>query len=81
MYEVVIKVSGEGFGVVITSPTGVVCLDECTAAFQEGTVLTLAPLPLLGSSFSGFTGACEGPVCNVIVSRDLQIGAGFGFED
>lgn len=81
IHQVAITVSGEGFGIVITSPEGVVCLDECTAEFQEGTVLTLAPLPLLGSSFGGFSGACDGPVCSVTVTRDLQIGAVFGFED
>ena len=80
-HQVAITVSGEGFGIIITSPEGVVCLDECTAEFEEGTVLTLAPLPLLGSSFTGFSGACEGPVCSVTVTRDLHIGAVFGFED
>lgn len=80
-HKVALTVAGEGFGIVYGSPAGTVCLRECTAELEDGTVLTIAPLPLLGSRFDGFSGACQGAAFNVIVTRDLQIGATFGFDD
>lgn len=77
-----LRVTGEAFGLVIGSPNGAVCLDECTVAYPEGTTVTLTPVPLLGSTFQGFGGACTGDACSlVLASEPLVVEARFGFED
>src|SRR5690606_28044957 len=59
-YTLSVVLGGEGFGLVVSSPQGIVCIDDCTATYPAGTTITLAPVALLGSTFEGFTGACEG---------------------
>ncbi len=80
-YTLSLVLGGEGFGLVVSSPQGIVCIDDCTATYPAGTTITLAPVALLGSTFEGFTGACEGDTCTLTIDRDLEIGARFGFED
>lgn len=80
-YTLSLVLGGEGFGLVVSSPQGIACIDECTATYAAGTTVTLAPVALLGSTFEGFTGACEGDTCTLTIDRDLEIGARFGFED
>jgi len=77
-----LRVTGEAFGLVIGSPSGAVCLDECTVAYPEGTTVTLTPVPLLGSAFQGFGGACTGDACSLVLAGEpLVVEARFGFED
>lgn len=80
-YTLTLQVSGDGFGVVISSPLGISCLADCSTTFPEGTVLTLTPVPLLGSTFETFTGACTQESCTVVVDRDMAVGAIFTFEE
>ena len=81
MHTLTLELSGSGFGVVITSPNGAACIDECEIEVKAGTTITLAPVALLGSTFDGFTGACDGVTCTITLSADATIGARFEFKD
>mgnify|MGYP001347516077 CR=1 FL=1 len=76
-----LRLSGEGFGLVVLSPGGEACIDECELTYPEGTTVTISPVALLGSTFDGFSGACEGASCTLTIDRDLVIDARFEFKD
>lgn len=80
-YTLTLDISGAGLGVVISSPLGISCLADCSADFPEGTVITLTSVPLLGSTFETFTGACTQESCTITIDRDLAVGAIFRLED
>lgn len=61
-----------------TSPKGIDCGSECSAAFDAGTVVTLWAIPFSGSVFEGWTGACSGgSVCVVTMDRARSVTARF----
>lgn len=76
-----LRLSGEGLGLVVVSPGGEACVDECELTYPEGTTVTIAPVALLGSEFDGFSGACEGGTCTLIIDQDVVIDARFEFKD
>ncbi len=76
-----LRLSGEGLGLVVVSPGGEACVDECELAYPEGTTVTIAPVALLGSTFDGFSGACEGGTCTLVLDQDVVIDARFEFKD
>lgn len=70
-----LQLTGGGFGLVMVG--GQACIDDCELELRAGSTAALTPVALLGSTFDGFSGACEGPTCAVTVDRDLAIGARF----
>ncbi len=50
--------SGGGQGSVVSAPAGISCPGTCTAAFPQGTQITLTATAQQGSSFVGYSGAC-----------------------
>ncbi len=81
MVELTLTFSGSGLGVVIASPAGQACVDDCSATVPAGTTVTLTAVPLLGSTLGGFTGACTGQTCSMIVRSDVAIDVSFEFLD
>jgi hypothetical protein len=78
LHSLAVTTSGSGIGLVISSPDGVHCSGACAASFEEGTLVTLAPVAVYGSSFSGWTGACGGSGgCSVELDGDRTVGATF----
>lgn len=73
--------SGSGLGVVIGGSGDLACVDDCSATYPVGTTVTLTPVPLLGSAFGGFTGACGGEGCSITLGSDVLIDASFEFLD
>ncbi len=75
-----VTVTSEG-GLVSSSPSGISCAPTCEASFVDGTFLRLTAQPFPGGSFSGWTGDCSvqgtEPVCDLVVDRDLAVGASF----
>ncbi len=80
MYTLTVSTTGDGFGRVTSSPSGVSCGSTCSAAFAEGTMVTLTATPQAGSIFTGWTaGGCTGTGgCVVPMLADNSITASFG---
>lgn len=72
-----ISVATSGSGTVISSPAGITCPGTCTANFQSGTALALSATPAAGFQFAGFSGACSGQSCKVVLSANQSVSATF----
>ena len=67
-----------GSGTITSSPPGINCGGTCSAAFREGTKVTLTPVPDGGFVFTGWTGDCKGTgTCSVTMNKDRTVGATF----
>ena len=68
-----------GSGSVTSTPGGVTCdATSCKGTFPKGTAVTLVPTPKVGSSFSGWTGACTGTTsCAPVMNADVNLTAEF----
>jgi hypothetical protein len=72
--------TGTGSGVVASSPAGIACGDTCAWDYLSGTVITLTADPAIGSSFSGWGGACSGTdPCAVTLVAAASVNADFTF--
>jgi alpha-tubulin suppressor-like RCC1 family protein len=71
--------SGNGNGLVSSSPAGINCGYTCSATYAPGTVVTLTATPLEGSTFTGWSGcdAVSGTTCTVTMNGARSITAGF----
>jgi hypothetical protein len=71
--------SGTGNGLVTSSPGGVSCGAICSAAFANGTSVTLTARPAANSTFGGWSGGgCSGTsTCVVTLSTDTAVTATF----
>ncbi len=78
VFPLTVAKAGTGAGTVTSSPAGISCGGECTAEFEEGAEVTLAPTPGTGSAFSGWAGACTGAgACKVQMSEAKLVTATF----
>jgi Divergent InlB B-repeat domain len=75
----VLSVTVTGSGSVGSNPTGINCGSSCTAAFNQGSSVTLAASPEAGYQFAGWTGGlCSGTgTCTVVMSAARTVGASF----
>src|SRR5262249_16837829 len=65
---------GAGTGTVSSSPSGISCGATCTHNYLAGTVVTLTATAPLGSTFTGWGGACTGmDSCQVTVDRAQSV--------
>jgi Divergent InlB B-repeat domain/RTX calcium-binding nonapeptide repeat (4 copies) len=55
-----LSVGKTGDGTVTSAPDGILCGAVCSAAYEEGTQVALAPVPDPGWSFAGWSGDCSG---------------------
>jgi hypothetical protein len=70
--------SGTGTGMVVSDLAGISCGVDCSASFPHSTQVTLTAIPTGGSTFVGWTGACNGAAgCVVNVTDDLAVEANF----
>jgi hypothetical protein len=70
--------AGTGGGTVGSAPAGIDCGLTCSAAFVEGTVVTLTATPDSNSVFGGWSGACSGAGgCQVTMSQARTVTATF----
>ncbi len=82
-YDVTVNRVGSGLGKVSSSPGGVLCLSNCsstTAAFKEGTSVTLTAAPTKNYVFTEWTGDCSGSslTCSLgSLGADKTVGAKF----
>ena len=77
-HTLTVSKGGAGSGTVSSAPSGISCGAACSAAFPEGTGVTLSAAPDAGSTFSGWTGACAGTgTCSLTMSADASVMATF----
>jgi hypothetical protein len=81
-YELTITKNGSG--TVVSDPVGIYCGASgvswiCSNSFVSNAVVKLSAIPNLGSSFSGWGGACagNGSICMVTMSRAKAVTATF----
>lgn len=73
-----VTTGGSGIGLVISSPDGIQCTGACAASFEEGTAVTLVPIPMHGATFGGWSGQCSGTGgCTVTLTGDASVHATF----
>ncbi len=79
--QLTVLMQGNGFGTVVSNPTGISCEGTCNATFLKDTAITLTANVLGGSQFSGWTGACTGSqaTCFVKMKDSLLVTASFTF--
>ncbi|MFL5310901.1 MAG: InlB B-repeat-containing protein, partial [Myxococcales bacterium] len=74
--QLVVGITGSGS--VRSSPVGIDCRPNCTAAFDRGTVVTLTATPAAGLQFDGWGAACAGKAaCKLTLGGDAQVFATF----
>jgi hypothetical protein len=73
-YAITVSKSGNGAGLVTSSPAGVNCGGAglvCSASYANGTVVTLTATPTAGNIFVGWSGSiCSGSVPTCVVTMD-----------
>ena len=62
--------TGNGTGIISTSPSGISCGTLCSHGFPPGTVTAFSAAPLTGSAFTGWGGACSGTTNPCMVTAD-----------
>ena len=73
-----LSVSVSGSGSVTSSPSGINCGATCSASFVSGTQVTLTASPATGSTFNGWSGACNGTsTCLVTMNTAESVAANF----
>jgi hypothetical protein len=56
-----VKMTGDGYGRVTSSPAGLQCdSGDCASPFSDGQAVRLTPLPKAGTVFGGWSGDCDG---------------------
>ncbi len=59
-YALTVTRAGAGTGRITSTPNGISCGTDCAETFDHGTLVTLAASPAVGSTFTGWSGACTG---------------------
>jgi uncharacterized repeat protein (TIGR02543 family) len=72
-----LSVTVSGSGTVTSTPAGINCGASCTAAFAEGSTVTLTATPAAGWKFDGWSGACTGATCSVTMNANKSVTATF----
>ena len=77
-FSLVVANIGDGQGSVSSSPQGIACGASCAANFAEGASVVLTALPVAGSTFAGWSGACTGlGTCQVTMDAPKSVWATF----
>ncbi len=82
VFQLSVSKAGSGTGTIASSPAGINCGATCAASFSSGTVVILSAAPLVGSTFTGWSGGgCSGTgTCQVTVNAALNITATFALQ-
>lgn len=76
--QLFVTIDGTGSGYLVSEPAGIDCGDVCTGSFSAGSSVTLAASPAAGSTFDGWSGACEGQeTCELSLNCDTNVTAIF----
>ena len=72
-----LEVSLNGSGAVRSDPDGIDCPGTCSATFAPGASVRLTATAAANSEFGGFTGACSGASCSIVLSGPGSVHAVF----
>jgi hypothetical protein len=76
-----VTLDGSGSGTVTSMPEGIDCGSTCSASFPKSSVITLTATAAPGSTFIGWSGACEGLLpCAPELDGDTSVTATFGLS-
>lgn len=64
--------AGTGSGTITSDPPGIDCGTDCTELFDPNTLVTLTATPAPGSTFDGWSGACNGPVFCIVTMDEAR---------
>lgn len=78
LFPLAVSVVGTG-GSVASDLGGISCPPACSGSLENGTRVTLRPVPAIGSAFQGWSGACSGAgPCIVAMAATESVSATFG---
>lgn len=79
VYTLTVTHEGTGTGRTISNPAGINCTADCTEGYVAGTSVTLTAGASVGSTFTGWSGACRGTAatCTVTMSQARSATATF----
>jgi hypothetical protein len=73
-----LSVGVHGRGAVISAPTGIACINACSALFAPNAAVTLTATPEDGWRFIGWSGPCGGTgACSLTLGSDTTVNADF----
>jgi subtilisin-like proprotein convertase family protein len=72
-----LTVTKVGQGTVTSAPAGINCGADCAEAYTSGTAVTLTATPAAGWVFSGWSGACTGASCGLVMNAPAAVTATF----
>jgi hypothetical protein len=72
-----VALAGSGMGNVTSSPTGIDCAPDCSESYAFGTIVTLTPSSVEGSTFSGWSGPADCEDGSVTMLADILCTATF----
>lgn len=78
-YTLTAATTGNGAGLVTSDLTGIDCGTDCSEAYPYNTMVLLTAQPSLGSTFTGWSGACGGTAttCTVTIANSTTATATF----
>lgn len=80
-YNLNVVKPGTGSGVVSSTPAGISCGADCNESYTHGTLVTLTAVASVGSTFSGWSGACSGTgTCVVTMDGAKNVSATFTLQ-
>ncbi len=80
-YLLTVSKAGTGMGTITSTDSGINCGSDCSESYLEGTIITLTATADLGSTFTGWSGACSGTgICEVTLSMAQNVTATFALD-
>jgi len=77
-FNLAISIDGPGSGTVVSSPAGIACNPDCSERYTENTIVILTATQATGSTFAGWSGACNGSdSCSVTMDTAKFVTAAF----
>ena len=71
-HTLTVSKTGNGVGMVRSTPAGIDCGVACAADYDQGTSVTLDAIPNIFSAFAGWSGACTGTGACVVTMDTAQ---------
>ena len=77
-FSLSVSIAGPGSGTVVSTPAGIHCGTDCSENYPENSIITLTASRTAGSSFAGWSGACNGTAgCDVSMDSAKSVTATF----
>ncbi len=78
-YQVSVNITGQGSGIITSSPAGINCGIDCTESFSNGTQVVLTATPNANSIFTGWGGVCSGSqtTCTLTIDSIKSVSGNF----